>query len=226
MATTQEALDLKHDLLLMEQQEKLETIFSKNLLKWASDNDLTSFAAMQAYNGELELRNLSLDLKGLEYFKELTEIDLRECQLSGSTVLDVGIMTTLTRISIDECGLTSIDNLNNLSDLSYLSIVDNELTEIDFKGMEGLVTISLRSNSITSVKNVYDVTDLESINLFSNQLSTETVDNLLSNLLDLSKDEGYLTFVDLRLNGTPTNGDANSDFENLVDEGVVVHIQI
>jgi Leucine-rich repeat (LRR) protein len=161
-------------------------------------------------------RNIT-DLKGIEYFPNL--IDL-ECDNNQLTALNLSGNTLIKSVNCDKNQLTSLDLSNNhqLLDLkcnhNQLTSINanstntpllnnlecdyNQVSSLDLSGNSGLINVSCQHNTMTSL-NVSGSPLLQYLNCGNNGMTSLTLpDN--SSLTNLSCDSNQLATLNLRNN--------------------------
>ena len=112
--------------------------------------------------------NTITSLKGIEYFTELTSIDL----LKGFSIstLDVSNLSKLEHLSCKSCNLTSL-NLAGCNELVTLNCEKNQLTSLDVSHCPKLTSLDCSENQLEAL-DVSHCPDLGNLDCSSNQLTT------------------------------------------------------
>ena len=128
------------------------------------------------------------DLKGIEFFTELTELDcssngltsldvshnteltVLDCYANRLTSLDVSHNTKLTVLSCGENQLTSLDVSHN-TEMTWLDCIKNQLTSLDVSHNTKLTGLNCMLNQLTFL-DVSHHTELTKLNCWSNQLTS------------------------------------------------------
>ena len=135
-------------------------------------------------------------------------IDILELDLSGLGIRDIsGIeyFTSLEILNLEDNRVEDITPLKSLSDLSWLSLRNNQITNLDDIGFDQLINLNLSYLSLRH--NVEDISDdqeirLSDISLLSNFTSLQTLelrDNHISDISPLS-DLVNLIYLDISQN--------------------------
>ncbi|TXD47328.1 leucine-rich repeat domain-containing protein [Polaribacter sp. IC073] len=242
MATEQQIIDVKYDILQAEQEEKILNLFSPEILAKTNLADLKTFSEITSVTS-LDFSNQGLSvLNGLGYLtslnslrlnsNKLTEINvsnltnLTDLRLYNNQLTDIGNvsnLTNLTYLNISDNELTDIGNVSNLTNLTDLRMADNQLTDINVSNLTNLTYISLADNQLTDI-NVSNLTNLITLYVHRNSLITSAVDSVLSKCVSLIP-SGKLTNLFIQGNAVPTNGASNQDYIDLVNAGITVIIQ-
>ena len=107
------------------------------------------------------------DLKGIEYFTSITNLD---CSYNQLTSLDVSKNTALTKLSCYSNQLTSLDVSKNTA-LKEIDCSGNQLTSLDLSKNTELTRLKCNSNDLTSL-DVSKNTKLVNLNCHSNKLTS------------------------------------------------------
>ena len=134
------------------------------------------------------------DLKGIEFFTNLRELDCGNNQL---TKLDVSKNTKLTSLSCYGNQLTELDVRKNTK-LTELSCSGNQLTQLDVSKCKALKELDCSHNMITKL-NVNSNKKLERLACGHNQLTSVNVSKN-AKLIQLSTSWNQLTSVDVSKN--------------------------
>lgn len=122
----------------------------------------------------LTIRNVSIGTLG--YLSNLSK--LRELDLSGSRfpAEDLGYLAglpSLTRLTMDGCGLSTVANLTNAQNLTYLSLNNNTLQKLDaLSSMTTLTELYLSHNALTNLSALATLANLERLDVSFNALTS------------------------------------------------------
>ncbi|MFA6427614.1 MAG: leucine-rich repeat domain-containing protein [Candidatus Magasanikbacteria bacterium] len=158
-----------------------------------------------------------LNLQGLEEFRSLVLLDLRDNQISD--IAPITSLTGLMNLNIDNNRITSLGQFRHLIALQELSLRQNQITSMDIQGsISGLKRLYLSNNQINDMSglitplSLFAFPMLEEIYLDNNQISSlsafsgvQTIKklNLANNpISDISPLDSSLqiTFIDLTNN--------------------------
>lgn len=124
-------------------------------------------------------------LKGIEYFKKATSIDIHAPSGQKNILVDGQVsladFSEIERLTIANTKMTKL-TLSNFPKLKYLILTGNELTEVVLSGMPELVILNLERNNLT---NLNGITTPE--NTFPKLTDLNLIGNNLQGELDLSK---------------------------------------
>ena len=140
----------------------------------------------------INVRNKSIsDLKGIEFFTSLTELNCYQNQL---TSLDVSKNTALINIKCDSNRLTSLDVSKNTA-LKNFECDSNQLTSLDVSRNTALVFFSCTGNQLTTI-NMGSKPELIRFHCDSNNLSNIDMSQCTA-LIGMSCAGNPLTSLDL-----------------------------
>lgn len=174
--------------------------------EWLKDPANINGAGSDGYLSADELQNIKsinirgtsdsqiADLKGIEYFTELTSLSVTYNSL---TSLDLSKNTKITYLN---CSYNRLENIfiSNLSELYNLNCEFNYLKELDLSGNGELTVLYCRHNVLESL-DLSNNTKLVFIETFDNKL-TEIDVSMLSQLEFLHIDHNRLTVLDMSHN--------------------------
>ena len=109
-------------------------------------------------------------LSGLKY---LTEVNLTRCKFPADDLNIIGSLPALTRLTLSECGLSTLSGLEKAQAVTYLNISGNSIRNIDpLASMVHLQEINLQNNALTSLTALSSLTELEKLDVSYNSLTT------------------------------------------------------
>ncbi len=152
-----------------------------------------SLLEAQAFTGEIGGIGLK-DLTGLEYFTNITSLELSTNQL---TAIDVSKNTALDTLTLSGNQLTILDVSKNTA-LTVLKLETNQLTKIDVSQNTALTELNASLNQLTAL-DVSKNTALTALFLNSNQLTAIDVSNNTA-LTRLYLRDNQLTKIDVSQN--------------------------
>lgn len=110
------------------------------------------------------------ELPAMEYLQQL---HLTGCQLSSADMDAIGGIKTLTRLTLNGCGLSTIASLSELTALEYLDLGNNTLRNLSaLTGMTALQELYLGSNAVTDLSAISGLKALTSLDVSYNSLTT------------------------------------------------------
>ncbi len=125
---------------------------------------LTSLTVQKGATGDL---SVLANLTDLEY------LSLTEFRLSEDDMAVIGGLTKLKHLSVPGCSLSSISQLEALTQLEYLDLSANTLRNIQvLAGMKHLKELYLANNAVTSLDALSGLTELEKLDISYNSIHT------------------------------------------------------
>lgn len=181
----------------------------------ASYDDLALLTRLESLTMYEAPADVLSKLPEMEY---LTELYVHSSQLNNSDIDAIGKISSLTRLALRDCGLSTAATLQPLTKLEYLDLGSNTLRNLTpLSGMSELRELYLDNNAVTDLSAVSDLkkltvldisynsvksfaplqgtTSLEVIRASHNQLTSVSELKLLSNLKEL--DVGSNSIADI-----------------------------
>lgn len=113
-----------------------------------------------------ELANVA----GLSYLKELSVIN---GTLSEQEVEIIGKLSELERLTLSNCGISSISTLSNIDKLEYLDISNNTVRNLSvLSGMPNLQELYINNNAVTDLSDIASLAKLQVLDVSYNNLSS------------------------------------------------------
>ena len=143
---------------------------------------------------EMTVPDTMTDLSDLRYFKNLTTLnihiavtadysflaelsaletlDLSGCLLSSDAVEYIGGMSSLKNLNLSGCGLSNIQPLSKLTDLTVLDLSQNSISDISaLTELTKLTVLDLHSNAVSSLSALKSASELTELNISENNVS-------------------------------------------------------
>ncbi len=152
-----------------------------------------SLLEAQAYTGVISGINYK-DVAGLEYFANITKLNL---SFNKITAIDVSKNTALTELTIAESQLTKIDVSQNTT-LTELNLSNNQLTVIDVSKNTTLTQLYVQFNELADI-DVSQNTALTELYVQYNELADIDVSQNTT-LTELNLSNNQLTVIDVSKN--------------------------
>ena len=109
-------------------------------------------------------------LSGLTYLKELT---LTDCRFTASDLEVIASIPMLQKLTLAECGLSTISGLEKAQNLTYLNLRNNTVRNLEpITGLVKLQELDLQHNALTSLTALSGMTSLETLNISYNSVSS------------------------------------------------------
>ena len=208
--------------------DKVKSFSDKDLKLTALKSDVESIDTLdlsQDYSAEDAIK--IEDISGIENFKGLTGLDLKNNQISDISKLSG--LTNLTDLSLSNNQISDIGALSGLTNLTYLSLSNNQISDIGaLKGLTNLTLLLLSDNKISDIGALKGLTNLTLLLLPYNQISDISKLSGLTNLTylslsnnqisDISKLSGLTNLTDLSLSNNQISDISKlSGLTNLTD---------
>ena len=112
-------------------------------------------------------------LPNLSTFTKLQTLTITDTALQDTDVAAIGNLPKLTKLSLQKCGLSSIDGLENAQKLEYLDLTGNAITSITaLRGITTLKELCLKENSLSEISSVSGLSNLTNLDVSRNVLSS------------------------------------------------------
>ena len=183
------------------------------------------------------------DLTGMQYFKNLTELELDQNQIEDiqplaaltkltflglgqnkiSDIKPLAQMKGLKELQLYDNKIKEIDTLKNLTELKELSLARNGVTDITpLAGLTKLTKLDMSSNKISDIKPLATLTDITDLNLAQNKFSDITPLAALTDITNLNLGTNQITQIDTlknltKLNTLSISGNNVSDITSLAN---------
>ena len=142
-------------------------------------SNLTSLISLSCHSNSISTLDVS----------NLTSLISLSCYTNSISTLDVSNLTSLTFLN---CANNSINVLNvtNLTSLTFLACSTNSISILNVTNLTSLTLLICNSNSISTL-DVSNLTSLISLSCHSNQISNTTNSQILVDLDNNGKNNGY-----------------------------------
>ena len=128
-----------------------------------TDADMETLTTLSAFNREI------VNLQGLEYAVNLTNIDLSINQISEITPLSN--LTKLARLVLGYNQISDITPLQNLTNINNLNLYSNQISDLSPLINMNLISLSISYNQISDITLLQNFTNLTYLRLSNNQIS-------------------------------------------------------
>jgi len=206
---------------IREQNQDAETVTSVTRVECDDrDNRVASLSGIEAFSdlAELRLAVASLDITPLAALLELEALEVNGAG-SASGLQSLEVLTSLTRLRLEDLGISNISfidslrrleslelnhnrievlaALDSLTRLRYLSLYDNAVSDLgDLAGLTSLESIEIGENRISRLDEISSLTELRNINARGNRIrDLESVSDMPS-LRYLAVSRNRLDYLD------------------------------
>ena len=103
----------------------------------------------------------------------LTTLNIQSTPVTESELEIIGTLTSLRRLSLNNCGLSTIEPLQTLTGLNYLDLSNNTIRNIQvLSGLTGMTELKLQHNVLTDLGSLTAMKDLAKLDVSYNNLTT------------------------------------------------------
>lgn len=103
---------------------------------------------------------------------QLEELRFIGCRIPDAELTYIADLPELRRLTLNECGLSTISNLSGAENLTYIDLGNNTLRHLDpLSGMMYLSEIDLQHNAISSLGALSGLTGLQKLNVSYNSIT-------------------------------------------------------
>lgn len=185
------------------------------------------------YLQSLTIKNSTADgLSGLSSLRYLTELTIADSYVKTNDLLTIAALPNLQRLTLKNCGLSSIDNLQSAANLQYLDLSSNSIRDVSaLSFMSGLTQLNLSHNAMTSLNAISSLTGLQSLDVSNNSLASlipisgciqlQKLNISNNSLVTLSGIKGLTSLTELDL-----SGNLLSDVAQLASCPAIKHLDI
>lgn len=126
------------------------------------------------YLQSLTIANSTADgLSSLSSLHYLTELTITDSYVKTGDLLAIASLPNLQKLTLRNCGLSSIDNLQGAASLQYLDLSSNSIRDVSaLSFIAGLTELNLSHNAMTSLNALSSLTGLQSLDVSYNSLAS------------------------------------------------------
>lgn len=136
----------------------------------------------------------SHNLSAVSSLTQLTTLDIRDFPLSQAELQVIGALPNLSDLTLSNCGISSVDALSGLRNLTCLSLNNNTIRDISaLSFMTELHELDLSNNAVTNLNAISGLKKLNSLNLADNSISSLIPLSGCTNLMLLNVSGNNLT---------------------------------
>ena len=156
--------------------------------------DLTHLSYLQ----KLTIQNQTLDsVSFLSALTNLKELILTDCRFSANDLDVIAALPALERLTLSNCGLSTVAGLENAINLTYLDLSGNTIRNLaPLANMSGLQSLNLGHNAVTGLEALSGLTNLEELNICYNVVSSLSHITSCSNLTTLIANNNQISSLD------------------------------
>ena len=126
------------------------------------------------YAERLTITNHTLDsIDFLSSLSNLKDLNLTGCRFSPKDLEIIAALPNLVRLTLDDCGLSTLAGLEQAQYLTYLDLSNNTVRNLEpLSGLTNLQTLKMGHNALTSLKAISTLTSLTELDVSYNALTT------------------------------------------------------
>ena len=114
-------------------------------------------------------------LRFLSSLADLTELSLVGCRFQNSELAVIAAMPNLQRLTLNDCGLSTVSGLETAQNLTYLNLANNTIRNLESLAyLMKLEEIDLQHNALTTLTSLSGLTELKSLDVSYNSLTSIT----------------------------------------------------
>ena len=148
---------------------------------------------------------------------QLEELKLTGCRIPDAELTYIADLPELRRLTLNECGLSTISNLSGAENLTYIDLGNNTLRHLDpLSGMMYLSEIDLQHNAISSLGALSGLTGLQKLNVSYNSITDLSPLTGCSNLSWLDAGHNSLSNIS-SMEALTTLNHLNLEYNGLTD---------
>ncbi|XP_010775034.1 leucine-rich repeat and IQ domain-containing protein 1-like, partial [Notothenia coriiceps] len=117
--------------------------------------------------------------------------------LPGCSVSSLSQCTRLQSLTLRRCGLKSLEGLNQLTQLCYIDVQENDISFVDCENMTSLRVLRLGHNKLTSIHGLTGAENVDVLDLSNNSITRIEPQNVCESL------EGCHFLREVQLTGNP-----------------------
>lgn len=199
-----------------------QTLFTDDLWSITSFTVPEDARSLEDLRHMIYLRSLTVehsvsDLQALSKLTGLTELVIRNSNLSPEDVSAIGQYTALTSLTLENCSISSIESLSSLVELTSLDVSGNTIRNLHaISGMQKLTSLDLSENVVVDLTEISKLTALNSLDVSSNALTSLSPIFADSSLTSLSASNNQITSI-LGISKLKNLGRLSLDHNQLTD---------
>ena len=154
--------------------------------------------ALMPYLEKLTMEEQKLGSLGvLSSLNSLRELSLKNCAFPAADLSVPAALPSLTHLTLNGCGLSTIEGLTGAQELVYLDLGNNTVRNLEpLRAMTTLREIDLQHNAVTSLSALTELTNLEKLDVSFNALTSLSPIASCTKLSYLAAGNNLLTDLD------------------------------
>ena len=179
-----EPVDFVDDIIETAIREKLSVDSAKVLYT----NDLWTISEFEVPSGAQSLADLrhmaylqkltitngvSGQLNNIEKLSNLTQLQIVNTSVSPEELIIIGRLPSLTMLTLDNCGLTTVNGLGSIYNLTHLSLPNNSIRDISsLSTLKNITDLNMQHNVINDLSVLSALTTLVNLDVSYNKVSS------------------------------------------------------
>ena len=157
-------------------------------------DDLTKLSYLKS----LEISDQTFDsLRFLTSLTDLTELKLIDCRLQAEDIAVIASLPNLERLTLSECGLSTISGLEKAQNLEYLNLSNNTIRNLEpLSHLMKLEEVNLSHNALTGLNALSVLTNLRKLDVSYNSLTSVAPIATCTKLTSLNANHNELSNID------------------------------
>ena len=160
------------------------------------------------YAERLTITNHTLDtVDFLTSLANLKDLNLTGCRFSPKDLAIIASLPNLVRLTIADCGLSTLAGLEQAQYLTYLDLSNNTVRNLEpLSGLTNLQTLKMSHNALTSLNAISTLTGLTELDVSFNALTTLSplsgcwsMNSLLANNNQINTVDGLAQLSELKI---------------------------
>ena len=147
-----------------------------------------------------DLEKLTIDsgasgqLGNISSMSHLREIYITNTSVSAEEVSLIGTLPNLKKLTLSDCGLSTVAGLKNATGITYLDLSGNTIRNIDaLSSMKGLQELNLQQNALSDLSALSACSALKILDVSGNALTSLAPISGISGLTILNADRNQIT---------------------------------
>ena len=175
-----------------------------------TQDEIETITILDLSNKKIDETEKIEDITGLEYFTNLTELDLGFNNISD--ISKIANLTDLKVLNLEANNITSMDDIKGLNKLKELRLSYNEISVVPELSCLELTYLDLSANKLTDIREISKLTQLEKLYL-ENYTYSGVETNRYNEINDISVLENLSSITDVSVTGQKLTmtGEAGSE---------------
>lgn len=127
-----------------------------------------------AYLQTLTIGNgLSGQLNNIAELSNLTQLTIANTAVSADELVIIGRLPSLTKLTLNNCGLSTVNGLGSIYNLTHLDLSNNSIRDISsLSGLKNITDLNLQRNVVSDLSALSTLTTLVNLDVSYNKISS------------------------------------------------------